>query len=86
MAIDLAPSQRMTDEEILSQIPLFVSLPLSFALSLAATEADLQNQLLAGNVTTSSTLAWAFVELAKDHHIQDRLRDELAGLEDEPSS
>ncbi|KAI0365076.1 cytochrome P450 [Pilatotrama ljubarskyi] len=37
--------------------------------------------LLAGQETTSNTLSWAFMELAKQPHIQSRLRKEIHAME-----
>lgn len=37
--------------------------------------------MLAGQETTSNTLSWAFLELAKQPHIQTRLREEIHAIE-----
>ena len=37
--------------------------------------------MLAGQETTSNTLSWAFLEFAKQPHIQTRLREEFHAME-----
>ncbi|KAI0316032.1 cytochrome P450 [Amylostereum chailletii] len=61
MATDLPESGRMSDEDVLAQVPTF---------------------LIAGHETTSSTVTWILLALAKHQDIQDKLRVELLHVTD----
>ncbi|KAJ7328051.1 cytochrome P450 [Mycena albidolilacea] len=63
MSKDVSEAQRLSEEDVLAQVPTF---------------------LVAGHETTAAT--WAFFELAKNAHIQMRLRNELLEVDtDNPS-
>jgi len=79
MASELKPDQRMTDEEMLSQIPQFVN-DNSFTDRCQLTS---EPWLLAGNLTTSSALSWGLLELSRNPSMQDRLRTKVLSVADD---
>ena len=79
MASDIKADQRMSDEEVLAQIPLFVG-DILCLISL------LTFQLFAGNTTIAVTLTSAVGQLAKYPYIQQHLREEALFLEEERPS
>ncbi|KAJ6566145.1 cytochrome P450 [Mycena capillaripes] len=64
-AKDIPEAQRLSDEDVLAQVPTF---------------------LVAGHETTSTAATWALFALAKDKHIQTRLRNELLTVDNENPS
>ena len=69
----------MSDEELVAQIPLFVR-PCWTTVNPALIVGI---QLLAGNITTSSVLTWAFINLSQTPSMQDRLRAEVMSVPDD---
>ena len=69
----------MTDEEVVSQIPVFVSFPCHAGLPGRL----IHFQLLAGNVTTSSVLTWAMITLSQNSSMQDRLRSDIMSVQND---
>ncbi|KAJ7066108.1 cytochrome P450 [Mycena amicta] len=61
---DVAPEQRMSDEEVIAQIPTLI---------------------IAGHESTSSSASWAISQLAGNPRIQEKLREELFTLSDNPT-
>lgn len=76
MAADVGTEQKMTDEEVLSQITTFVRSAPPFCW------AGADQWMLAGNETSSSALTWVLYLLSQHPDIQAKLREECLAVTD----
>lgn len=72
MVPDLPAAQRLSDEEVTAQITNFVSRPPHLL--------GLTTQIVAGNETSATALAWGLMRLAKNQDAQRKLREELLAV------